>query len=173
MNNTKPWTHIDGFLAEPQPTILHERMSVYNRHDAVIVEVGSWTGRSSVAIASAVPLARVYCVDPWCEAWVQNQWRANTVDYTNIHEVQGYSPDCVGEWAAQVDAVFLDASHTNPSDWTNCMFWLPCIRKGGLFMGHDYSSEFPDVVQNVDRLAARLRQPPTLWPGTSLWAFDV
>ena len=169
----KPWSHIEGFLAEPQPTILHTVMSAYNRPECVLVEVGSWTGRSSIAIASAVPQATLYCVDPWREAWVQNQWRANTSGYANIREIQGYSPYCVGEWSHSVSAVFLDASHSNPNDWTNCMYWLPRIQQGGVFMGHDYSTEFPDVVANVNRIAARLRQPPQLWPGTSLWCFSL
>ena len=168
----KPWSHIEGYLAEPQPTILHDCMSAYNREDCVLVEVGSWTGRSSVAIASAVPLATLYCVDPWPEAWVREQWLHNTRDYTNIVSVQGSSPDCIGTWGSCVDAVFLDASHTNPNDWANCMHWIMKIKQGGLFMGHDYTSEFPDVVTNVNKLAAMLRRKPTLWPGTSLWAFD-
>ena len=168
----KPWSHIEGYLAEPQPTILNECMSVYNRSDAVIVEVGSWTGRSSVAIASAVPRATLYCVDPWPDAWVRDAWLQNTRDYTNIVSVQGSSPHCIGSWGRSVDAVFLDASHTNPNDWDNCLYWIQRIRPGGLFMGHDYSDEFPDVVQNVNKLAAMLRRVPQRWSHTSLWAFN-
>ncbi len=169
----KPWSHIEGFLAEPQPTILHECAAKYNTVDSTLVEVGSWTGRSSVAIASAVPNATLYCVDPWTESWVQRDWKLNTSSWTNIRAVQGHSPDCVGSWADSVNFVFLDASHINPNDWANCLFWLTRIQSGGMFMGHDYSNEFPDVMANVNKLSAMLKRKPVFWKGTSLWAFNV
>jgi len=52
----------------------------------------------------------------------------------------------------ELDWVYIDADHTYESVSTDHALWAPKVRKGGIVSGHDYSPEFPGVMQMVDEL---------------------
>ena len=146
-----------------------------------IVEVGSLFGLSSWTLAkNAPPSVTVYCIDPWMsETWMSpleeqagqvlsfESFRNNVAGISNIIPLPGYSPrDFVG-WQRTVDLVFEDSVHTNPLLHENLSFWARLVRAGGVICGHDYCDQFPDVMAEVDRLAAhfgiRVEVTGTLW----------
>jgi hypothetical protein len=149
-----------------------------------IVEIGSLYGLSSFTWATSVdPSVTVYCIDPWVRApWVIElveqkvpncpefsfeAFQQYTKSCANIIPIRGYSPDDVKDWGKQIDLIFDDALHHNPFFRNNLRFWLPKVRPGGIMCGHDYCSEWPDVVNEVDRLARefglQVRQRQKLW----------
>jgi hypothetical protein len=71
------------------------------------------------------------------------------------------------------DIFFIDTAHTNPGDWDIIQYGLKNLKSGGLLCGHDYSTDWPDVVENVKKLEDMLGQNATLYPETSLWSFVV
>jgi hypothetical protein len=83
------------------------------------------------------------------------------------------SPKGLHELNLECDLVFLDAAHTNPSDRENIDFWLPKVKKGGVFAGHDYSTQWPDVMENVNYIKERLGVAEVLTVGSSIWYFYV
>jgi SAM-dependent methyltransferase len=50
---------------------------------------------------------------------------------------------------ASLDLVFLDTCHTLKGTRAAIAAWLPKVRPGGVFAGHDFTEEWPGVVQAV------------------------
>ena len=188
--------NIPGYLTEIDCKVLHDLASSVNRKDAVIVELGSLHGKSSSIISKACPLGRIFCIDPWwgfdssvkgidpddarSRGWpvpgTRNTvefFQENTKDCRNITAMKTASPKGLEDFHIECDMVFLDAAHTNPSDRENIDFWLPKVKKGGVFAGHDYSSAWPDVMANVAYIKERLGIAEVLTVGSSIWYFYV
>jgi hypothetical protein len=191
--------NIPGYITNSELVALKEIFEKYNTKESVGIEIGSLHGKSSHQIATSVPDATLYCIDGWDgydssnknvsnEVADSNGWprrgtlctieffKENVKECNNIIPIKGHSPQCVLHWTLPVDFVFLDALHLNPSDWDNISFWLPKIKKGGRFAGHDYYAnrrQWPDVHDNVKALEQQLGQPVVNPPGTSIWYFDV
>lgn len=136
----------------------------------IVVEAGSLFGLSSYTWATSVnPSVKVYCIDPW----VREQWIIDLVEkkipgcpvfsfdafsrftagLKNIFPIKGYSPDVVKDWALPIDVYFDDAMHQNPVLRKNLRFWLGKIKPGGIICGHDYCSQWPDVMNEADAIA--------------------
>jgi predicted O-methyltransferase YrrM len=170
----------------------------YNHPDCVGVEVGCLHGRSSYAISIAINKGTLYCIDLWNGADYHNPrysdemiaqsklplkgsyntketFLKNTEDRKNIVAIQGSSPEVVKDWTKPIDFIFLDASHINPNDRDNIDFWLPKIKPGGTFLGHDWYEDcrIPDVNVNVEYMEELLKQKVTIIPKTSIWYFTL
>lgn len=50
-------------------------------------------------------------------------------------------------WA---DFVFIDAGHSYRAVQSDIAHWLPKVKPGGWFGGHDYHPKFPGVIRAVD-----------------------
>lgn len=190
------YTNVPGYMGGIQPAIIYSIFSRYNYDSTIGVEVGSLHGRSSVIIATAIKKGKLVCIDPWSGNYTHNplysdkaieiqgypkKGTINTIEFfmentkkcTNISTIQGYSPQVVAGWSEPIDFLFLDADHSNPGDRENIDFWLPKIKNNGCIVGHDYSKNFPDVIQNVKFLEEKLNQKVQTFTGTSLWKFDI
>lgn len=187
--------NIPGYLTNGDCEVLHKLASSVNKKDAVIVEIGSLHGKSSSIISKACPLGRVFCIDTWrgfdssvkgitkekaqSRGWplpgTKNTYEffeQNTKDCKNITAMRTPSPYGLQDFNLPCDMIFLDAAHTNPSDIDNINFWLPKVKKGGIFVGHDYSDEWPDVKANVEYLKSKGFNI-ILTPGSLVWYFYV
>lgn len=162
---------ISGWMTNNELEAINE-LAKTAQPNGVIVEVGSWIGRSATMWAqSADPTVTIYCFDPF------NQWeefKKNTNKFSNIIPVRGMVPvDTAYTDPRQIDVFFLDASHYNPSDWEIIKHFLPFIKPGGIVAGHDYTVyrkdkiKYPDVNLNVHRLEENFKRKAsmvdTLW----------
>lgn len=166
----------------------------YDHKDCIGVEIGCMFGSSASLIAQNIPNGTLYCIDTWNGISHYNPnfsdeeiekynlprkemlstlefFNENTKSYKNIIPIHGQSPGCVFDWNRPVDFVFLDALHINPSDADNINFWLPKVKSGGKFIGHDFNESYPDVKKNVYELCIRLKRPPKIVK--SLWSFTI
>jgi hypothetical protein len=165
---------IPGFMLEQELNQI-EKWASEVPENGVIMEVGSFYGRSAYAWAkSCHPSVNVYCVDPFYHRSL-DEFRKNTKDIPNIHPIVAVCP--LFEYSRYVDKLadifFIDTAHTNPGDWDIIQYGLKNLKSGGLLCGHDYSTDWPDVVENVKKLEDMLGQNATLYPETSLWSFVV
>jgi len=138
--------------------------------DGVVVEVGSYLGRSSWAWAKSVdPSVTVYCCDPWdgYRGSSRELFASHTSDCPNIVALQGYSPQDFRDWDRPIDLYFEDAVHRNPVLRENLDFWTGFLKPGGIVCGHDYLGKFPDVVKEAhalgERLGCRLLHVESFW----------
>jgi predicted O-methyltransferase YrrM len=123
------------------------------------LEVGSWKGRSTVAIAEglrSVEGASLYAVDTF-EGEASNEGMltkhadelaADEVYRSFVEHTSGYefltvlrttSEGASRELAdASLDWVFIDADHAFAEVLEDVRRWLPKVKPGGLLSGHDY-----------------------------------
>ena len=71
----------------------------------------------------------------------------NAVEAHDLDAVKNY-PD------ASLDFFFLDAEHFYESTKASLLAWLPKMKPGSVFAGHDYTDNFPGVKQAVDEVLA-------------------
>ena len=174
-----------GYMSEPELQWLHDTAKGL----PLVIEFGSWCGRSSVAMASAQKLV---CVDTWlgspgeeCEQDViagrinpRGEWLANAA---LARDAVGRLPECfVGDLSSSVDVdrlvssfaglasmVFIDASHDQVSVMRDIATARRLLDAGGILCGHDYAEgvgSWPGVKAAVD---ATVRAPVVV--AGSIW----
>lgn len=151
-----------------------ERWAESVEPNGIIVEVGSFKGRSSYAwAASCKPNVRVFCLDRF-DDYFYPDFQENMKNFTNVTAIKCDVPYNMDGWVNQpIDIFFLDGLHTNPHDLHTLNYFLPLIKKGGILCGHDYNSRWPDVTTNVQLLESLLNKPVTNYPKSSLWSFII
>jgi hypothetical protein len=142
-----------------------------------VAEIGSWKGRSTVALLEGCR-GPVLAVDNWTghdpssngilerEADRENVYevfRRNTSEYDNLRTFRGNSADVasLGGCPAEFDMVFIDAEHTYEGCKADIAAWLPKAQR--LICGHDYSPEWPGVMQAVKEIIGPVRTVGTIW----------
>lgn len=187
---------IIGWMPENDLKAL-EGLSKHVPENGTIVEVGSYMGRSSVCWAMSAPTSKVVCIDVFYDFEIPStvnipdevaeqhfnpkynhyyniyrEFLKNTQNFKNIIPMQGACPEVTYN-DGEIDLLFLDATHSNPSDWEILTDLVPKVKVGGIVSGHDYGHQFPNVVQNVYRLEQILKKPRTLHFETSVWSFKI
>lgn len=162
---------IPGLVAKHELEILEDLAKTVPAN-GVIVEIGSYLGLSASAWADgADPSVTIYCIDYFYEF---DKFKENVKQYDNIIPIRGQSPNAIKYPGDPIDIFFLDAAHENPTDLMNIEYFLPLIKPGGLFIGHDYmDARYPDVIKNIKLLEEKLNQSVHHYPRTSLYSFRV
>ncbi len=166
---------IEGWFTEAEAT---ELMRVAGRAlsdlpvDHSVVEIGSYQGRSTVALASVMrrlrPGGRVVAIDPHegeiSSAGRANEHRSPTYDafcrnletaglVDAVRPVRQRSTDVA--WQGPIGLLFIDGWHDYLSVVGDFLHFAQWVVPGGYVAFHDYSPSFPDVVRFVDEV----RQP--------------
>ncbi len=151
---------IEGWMSTAELLWLAEQAQQHRR----IVEVGSWLGRSAVALAGNCP-GWVYCVDLWDGnlapgisggGWTAEAcyaaFKANTAG-RRVLTFRGPSASAAVLMQSQrFDMIFLDADHSYEAVRADIQAWRPLLSPGGLLCGHDFSEEFDGVRRAVREL---------------------
>lgn len=71
-----------------------------------------------------------------------------------INVITRRDKEVVGEYAdSSLDFFFLDAEHTYEGTKASLLAWLPKMKSGAIFAGHDYTNmDWPGVKQAVDEV---------------------
>jgi predicted O-methyltransferase YrrM len=137
-----------------------------------IVEIGSWKGRSTHAIASGTS-GVVTAVDTWKgssdprdlthtmakQEDVFEEFKKNTSQFNGKIKVQRGTSLSVAKKVADksLDWVFIDAGHTKDEVLADIEAWLPKVKKGGIISGHDYKEDvWMGVVEAVNEAFPKL-----------------
>jgi predicted O-methyltransferase YrrM len=174
-------TDIPGWMHEKDLQVIVQLASAVS-DNGIIVEVGSWLGQSTYAWAANTK-AKVYAIDLW--KWMPKEYRGsapekvdlkgdpyeqfakNVADLDNVVPLRRNSSG--GEWGYQpADIVFIDAMHQNPWVAQDIEYWEPKVKPGGILCGDDYSTMFPAVQEESQKLADRLGVHLEL-PGQKFW----
>lgn len=165
------------------PDVLDELMRLATGK-SVIVELGSWLGRSAMALAQGN--AKVYCVDTWAGSpqigTVENPLALYRQFLRNVH-LAGIGHKIVplfmqSDWGAQwfdqtpIDLLFVDGDHSPNAVWLDLECWVPRLAKHGIICGDDYGEVKAIVHAFFDasewRIEARARN--RLWIAERLHA---
>jgi predicted O-methyltransferase YrrM len=122
---------------------------------AQVVEVGSWKGRSTVALCEGLAeneTARAWAVDTFAgdpdisrivgsfdSNEVLAEFRRNTERCACLSLVVSSSVEAANGFEdAALDWVFIDANHTYEAVLADILAWAPKLKDGGLMSGHDF-----------------------------------
>jgi MMP 1-O-methyltransferase len=173
---------IDGWLTDKEADALFEltRWRTPQR-DAVVVELGSWLGKSSILLAAGMrhkQNARLFCVDPFgsdenpaCQeqhyapliskmrrsleqAFQRNIGRCGFSHM--VHAKKGYSFEVIRSWVEPIDVLFIDASHGYEAVHRDVLEWAQFLKIGGTIALHDVSPNWP----GPSRVMSEDLQPP-------------
>ena len=157
---------VDGWLSAAEATALARCVAAAPSDRATdVVEIGSYKGRSTVAIALAIselglPL-RLTAMDPHAGyrfgddvdtyAALCANLRRNRVEGT-VSVLRASSTEV---WlGAPVAFAFVDGLHDPESVRADHAHVAPCLVEGGLLAFHDYSEHYPGILDLVDELLA-------------------
>lgn len=164
---------------------------------SLVVEVGSFYGRSTFCWASSAPDCIIYCFDQWGgeaepkgrltmkerivygyplpgERNTLGNFKKNIRGLNNVLYQQVQSPKDIVWGNERPDVVFIDAAHSNPIDRSYIDFWLPRIKLGGYICGHDYNVKaFPDVMDNVEYILDMTMSTVETFEHGNLWRIKV
>ena len=154
-----------GWMSETELTYLAECA----QKSKEIVEIGCYKGRSANAIAPHTN-GILTCVDIWSESgtdgWYYDVFMENTKEYKNIVPVNHssiYAARMFQGLGKTFDMIFIDAAHDEYNFPLDIVAWRPLLRPGGILCGHDYSPEFPAVIDTVKRMIPSYRVIDTIW----------
>jgi predicted O-methyltransferase YrrM len=170
-----PYLSIDGWLTVNEAIELYELARSVPAREPVVVEIGSWQGKSSVVLGKGLQhkeRAVLYCVDPFNgagdpaseEDYRRRQQQAMTVlrerftdnlDRNGVRELveilQGYSHDVVKNFERPIDLLFIDGNHDYQAVLADFRDWTPMVVSGGLICMHDVGNPaIPGPQQVVD-----------------------
>lgn len=154
--------------------------------NAIVVELGTFQGKSSVAMAAVLPKGgKLYCVDHFMSAIVdpgeftpsdrkqvlkanlaalaENLKHYGVIDRVEI--IVSKTSVAGGRFDdASVDLVLVDADHSYEGVMQDLTAWLPKIKLGGYLVCDDYCEEWEGVIRATRELGLPGRLiAPTLW----------
>jgi predicted O-methyltransferase YrrM len=168
---TKHFIHsqsVHGWMSDAELTALFTMAYTLKNDNPVVVEIGSFQGKSSVCIAGGLLESgrggTLYCVDPFDltnqEQYIKSKvnmnvtslrdkFNENTKDYPNIIVQQGFSVDIARESDIpdDIDMVFIDGNHDYAAVRADVETWVPCLKPGGVLAMHDV--DFPGDLNQV------------------------
>lgn len=146
-----------------------------------VVEVGSWLGRTALAMLEA-GAAEVHCVDTWTGTQdPADETFALGREHGHESLLRGFCRNVyphlgerifpyVGDgsfwadcWAFPPDLVFLDADHSAEGTLEAIRSWQPLLKHGGILCGHDFSDPWPGVKQAVEQTGPFEVVGSTVW----------
>jgi len=165
----------EEWFGEASQQALIDLYGLVEHLDGDIVEVGSWQGRSTVALANAARPAVVHAVDTWrgspgeisaqlaAERDVYSEFRANIEALTvgNVCAHRCGWRDYFAANDAPLRFVFIDAEHSYQEVYDNLTEALARLVPGGIVCGDDM--HHPPVRQAVLDLLPDAQAIATVW----------
>ena len=152
---------VQGFLLDKEAIQLYELTLGLDASEPVVVEVGSWLGKSSVVFGRALSRRGngvLYCVDPFDASGDERSSKRYRTDAAELrvglrerfeenlrhHGVdaharvlQARSHEAVVAWDRPIDLLFIDGNHAFDVVAQDFRDWAPFVREGGLVAFHD------------------------------------
>ncbi|MBI4708036.1 MAG: class I SAM-dependent methyltransferase [Candidatus Omnitrophica bacterium] len=152
---------IDGWLTEKEARALYDTVCNLSAKEPVVVEIGSWLGKSSVILGKGLKkkkAGKLFCIDPFdasgdkigeedyhrraerlgiplVEKFIRNLKKCGVFEYVEI--LQGKSWEFSGEWNKEVDFLFIDGDHSYEAVLRDYLDWGKFVKKGGFIGFHD------------------------------------
>lgn len=150
---------VEGFMIPGQEEFLFNKVKSLP-DDAVIVEIGSFKGRSTVAMGYACwgTNRKIYCIDTWdgneedffergfWEIWWDSIKANNLEKY--VTPLRGFSHNILNNWQnltnnQAIDFIFIDGSHQYIDVLKDFVLSFPFVKQGGWMAFHDVIDTWP------------------------------
>ncbi len=157
-----------GWFREANEKML--RKFIENSDVNVVIEVGSWLGKSARLIASLLPSSgRIFCIDPWPESKetfpgldTYHQFLSNAIHEnlsSKIIPIRATSREATKYLEVKADLIYIDGSHEEVEVLHDIQHWLKNLNSDAILCGDDYgNSDYPGVKTAVDDMGRRLKK---------------
>ena len=146
---------VEGWMTDAQARRLWDRAAVL-RPPALVVEIGSYRGRSAIVLGKAAPEGvEVVAIDPHAgndrgpqqirgpaeegerdhEAFLANLKAAGVGE--RVRHVRLPSSDATSEVAGEIDLLYIDGAHRYRPALDDVRRWGDRVRRGGTLLVHD------------------------------------
>jgi len=155
---------IDGWLSENEAVGL---FSIARKLpiDSIVVEIGSWQGKSTYCISKGLKSGKIYAIDPFnkdagLDFETQQNYDSKVVENSLLYNFQknmidfkvsdkiitkkGYSYDFNEEFD-KIDFLFIDGDHSVEGCKLDYELYARKINKGGFIAFHDYYPDRPEI----------------------------
>ena len=153
---------VEGFLHDPEVELLSRLAR--NLEKGVIVELGSYLGKSAYAMAFwANKNVKIYCVDHWNNVDMPNKKAADTFEafknnlgeyFKKIIPIRSDTSTAAKTFNDEIDILFIDANHSYEGCMKDIVAWYPKVKNGGVILFHDYTEKTCGVSRVVDEFFA-------------------
>lgn len=186
------WKSIVGWLSDDEAKALQD--TVLGLPDSpTVVELGSFLGRSTCVIVSAMFLlpnaGRFYAVDRWLKTqevnpgenlgkedysrgaeymadFIKNMQQAGIIHF--IQPIRLLTKQAARIFDdASIDMIFHDASHDEESVYQDAITWIPKLKSGGAWVHHDFQMPGGRVIEACGQLSGTLAAD-SIWVGKKL-----
>ena len=149
---------VDGWLGKREGPYLYKLARIGSKI-GVVVEIGSWKGKSTIWLAKgsgSVRGGKVYAIDPhiggadqekigYRNVRTEEEFRLNIrmagVD-SHVVPLVKTSEEAVREWDQPIGLLWIDGDHSYESVHNDFFSWEPWVVEGGVIAMHDtYSRE--------------------------------
>ncbi|MDQ1912297.1 class I SAM-dependent methyltransferase [Paenibacillus sp. GD4] len=157
---------IEGWLTNKEILGLVIMTMLAERIPGSIVEIGSYKGKSTLALAmSSLRLTKakktVYAIDPFSsngiigknyyKAFRKNMKNAGVKQY--VVPIKRLSHEAYNDFPVPIAQLFIDGNHEYDMVKQDISIYVPKVSQGGYIAFHDYNqSKFPGVKHAVDEL---------------------
>jgi len=170
-------TFTEQWFDTPSQTALAGLVAKVKDIDGMIVEIGAWEGRSTIAMANAAYPRKVHTVDTWAgspgeisselaaERDVYATWQQNVKDGTrgNVKAHRMGWREFLPTVNEPIALAFIDAEHSYIEVRDNVSALLPMMAPGGIICGDDV--HHPPVQQALEEVLdiRKVYLSATLW----------
>jgi len=152
----KQYKSIEGWLSSREAIALYHFASRVSSPSSIIVEIGSWKGKSTYCIAKGLSKGRIAVIDPFdasgeessaelyqkqkgdvplVEQFKNNMRRLKVLD--KIETFIGYSEDFASLFH-KIDLLFIDGDHSIKGCDSDFLNYTPALVSNGYLLLHDF-----------------------------------
>jgi len=112
--------------------------AVMERKPKVIVEVGSWDGCSTMAMAIACKSygGNIYSIDPRVDTILSDNLKFFGIEQGIVTPIKAFSPWVEGV-PQHIDFLFIDGNHSTKSVLMDYYYWVHFMKRGDVVAFHD------------------------------------
>jgi predicted O-methyltransferase YrrM len=152
--------NIEGWLSKFEQFALIHLPSMVDHLSGDIIEIGSYKGKSTIALALGSSLMStkkrpIYAIDPFVEPPFKFFWE-NVKNHgleKFVIPIKKHSEEAYDDCPKSIAAIFIDGDHNYSSVKHDIIHYAPRVVKGGFIVFHDYDSHYwPGVPKAVDEL---------------------
>ena len=130
---------IPGWLGEPDSKVLYDYASKIE--NGLIVEIGSYSGKSTKILALASPSSRVITIDSFVLGnpdIIKKQFH-ESVEGLNVTLLEMDSKDVGADWSEPIDLLVVDGDHSYEAVKQDIDLFAPHVLAGKFSLFHDYT----------------------------------
>ena len=140
---------VEGFLEEIEAKFLFLKAKECSK-GSVIVEIGSWKGKSTICLAEGSKTgsrAKVYAIDPHTgskehgNVWTFPEFKKNIAKFGHediVVPIVKTSRETIKDWNKPIGLLFIDGSHEYEDVKFDFEAWSPFVVEGGIVAFHDF-----------------------------------